>query len=80
MYCCCTTHESSEICDDIPKFRNTSKTSKMDQANAESNTVGNSGDVNESTVLKDCDTNSEHSSLLNESSHSSYNNRYCYLV
>ena len=71
MYCCCTTHEHTAICDDMPKNKNTSKTLKMDQANLESNNVENPAGFTETTVTNDCDTNSEHSS----NTHSSYNNR-----
>jgi hypothetical protein len=77
MYCCCTTHEHSSICDALSnKFKNSSKTSKMDQTKPESNNEGNStSDLNESNAnAKDCDTNSEHSSMMNGSTHSSYNN------
>ena len=50
----------------------------MDQTKSESNNDGNSNsDLNESNANgKDCDTNSEHSSMMNGSIHSSYNNRY----
>ena len=78
MYCCCTTHEHSSICDALSnKYKNSSKTSKMDQTKPESNNEGNStSDLNESNAnTKDCDTNSEHSSMMNGSTHSSYNNR-----
>ena len=80
MYCCCTTHENSSICDEIPKYKNTGKITKMEQVNPESNNAGNSVDFNEATVIKDCDTNSEHSSMMNESVHSSCNNRYRYFM
>ena len=81
MYCCCTTHEHSSICDDLTNknYKNSSKSSKMmDQTKSESNNDGNSNsDLNESNANgKDCDTNSEHSSMMNGSIHSSYNNRY----
>ena len=80
MYCCCTTHEHSAMCDDIPKYKHSSKTSKMDQDNLESNNGDNSENFNETTVTKDCDTNSEHSSMMNDSIHSSFNNRYNFLI
>ena len=67
--------EHTAICDDIPKHKNRSKFSKMDQTNLEANNAENSADFNETSAPKDCDTNSEHSSMMNESTHSSYNNR-----
>ena len=60
----------------MSKYKYGSKNSKMGQSNSESNnTNGNSADLNEATISKDCDTNSEHSSMMNESLHSSNNNR-----
>ena len=80
QYCCCTNNEHSSVCDDLRNkdYKNSSKTSKMDQTKSESINDGNSNsDLNESNANgKDCDTNSEHSSMMNGSTHSSYNNRY----
>ena len=80
QYCCCTNNEHSSVCDDLTNkdYKNSKKTSKMDQTKSESINDGNSNsDLNESNANgKDCDTNSEHSSMMNGSIHSSYNNRY----
>ena len=48
----------------------------MDKNNSESNNNSNTVDYNEAANSKDCDTNSEHSSIMNDSIHSSQNNRY----
>ena len=72
MYCCCTTHEHTSACEEMPKYK---KTSKMDKNNSESNNISNTVDYNEAANAKDCDTNSEHSSIMNDSIHSSQNNR-----
>ena len=48
----------------------------MDKNNSESNNTSNTVDYNEAANSKDCDTNSEHSSIMNDSIHSSQNNRY----
>ena len=47
----------------------------MDKNNSESNNTSNTVDYNEAANAKDCDTNSEHSSIMNDSIHSSQNNR-----
>ena len=79
MYCCCTSHENSEVCDEMAKDKTISKlackNTKVDEVAEETSEVGNASECNQAPLIKECDTNSNHSSMMNESLHSSCNNR-----